>query len=51
MQVHCGAFDLLGEAGVDNGFIRGLTFCLFAESGNLSEYDDGAFLGVFVEGD
>ena len=50
MHVHWGAaFVLLGDAGVDSGFIRVFTFCLFPCSA-LNEYSDAAFLGVFVEG-
>lgn len=50
MHVHCGSRDLLGEAGVDTGFLLTLVFCLLGGS-SFSEYDDEAFLEILNEGD
>lgn len=51
MQVHCGSLDLLGDAGVETGFLLVLTLlCLFGGS-NFNEYEDDAFRENLKEGD
>lgn len=50
MHVHCGSLALLGEAGVLNGFLLVLNFCLLGGS-NFNEYEDEAFLENLNEGD
>lgn len=49
MHVHCGSLDLLGEVGVDSGFLLTFVLCLF-EVSNFKEYDDDDFRDNFTVG-
>jgi len=49
MQVHCGSLDLLGEVGVDSGFLLTFVLCLF-EVSNFKEYDEDDFRDNFTVG-